>query len=210
MNKVAAFDLDGTLSQSEYFLMPAYREVLAEMGMPLLSDETLKNLIGGSMDDNHKIVMPNHPREDFLDYCARVHRVCENYIPTCGKIYPHIDESLRELHNRGYLIALCSNGEEAYINTVLGALGLTEHFDFIQHCVFGCDKPQLLKRIVDRFAPARVVMVGDRHFDKEAAVANKVPFIGCLYGIYPDEVADADIAITDAAQLPAAVEKLIG
>lgn len=35
MKKLAAFDLDGTLSQSDRFLLPAYRKALALTGATL-------------------------------------------------------------------------------------------------------------------------------------------------------------------------------
>ena len=41
MEKLIAFDLDGTLSRSDLFLLPAYRTALTKMGRPVLSDEVL-------------------------------------------------------------------------------------------------------------------------------------------------------------------------
>ena len=41
MEKLIAFDLDGTLSRSDLFLLPAYRMALTKMGRPVLSDEVL-------------------------------------------------------------------------------------------------------------------------------------------------------------------------
>ena len=41
MEKLVAFDLDGTLSRSDLFLLPAYRTALTKMGRPLLPVELL-------------------------------------------------------------------------------------------------------------------------------------------------------------------------
>ena len=53
-------------------------------------------------------------------------------------------------------------------------------------------------------------MVGDRHFDIEAARAVSIPVIGCGYGLAPSEVTGADIVVSDASELPDAVERLLG
>ncbi|MEM1483668.1 HAD family hydrolase [Oscillospiraceae bacterium PP1C4] len=210
MNKVVAFDLDGTLSQSERFLIPSYREALMKVGITPPPDEVLKNMIGGTLDDNIKIAMPGRTMEEFLVYADHVHVLAAKYAAQYGAAYPGIPESLALLRERGYKIAICSNGTEDYIDHILEGLDLKKHFDFIQHIVVGCNKSQLLKRILDKFETTEVVMVGDRHFDETAARDNHVPFIGCAYGIYPDEVAGADVVLQNAYELPAAVEKLLG
>ena len=55
---------------------------------------------------------------------------------------------------------------------------------------------------------ADAVMVGDRHFDRTAARENGVPFVGCLYGLFPAEVTGADAEVKSAGELPEAIERL--
>ena len=57
MEKLIAFDLDGTLSRSDLFLLPAYRMALTKMGRPVLSDEVLLTMIGGTTLDNAQIMV---------------------------------------------------------------------------------------------------------------------------------------------------------
>ena len=54
-------------------------------------------------------------------------------------------------------------------------------------------------------------MVGDRHFDAEAAQNNNVPFIGCRYGLFPNEIAEshADAVINSPSELLEAVNRLL-
>lgn len=107
----------------------------------------------------------------------------------------------------GYKIALCSNGTADYANGILGALGILDAIDYIQPALAGVNKSTLLARIMEHYATDRVVMVGDRHFDRTAARDNSVPFIGCGYGVYPAEIADAEFVVACADELPAAVER---
>lgn len=210
MNQVVAFDLDGTLSQSEHFLLPSYREALLIMGITPAPDEVLKNMIGGTLEDNIKIAMPGHPMEEFLVYINHVHRLAAQYAVQYGVCYPGVAQSLEQLRAQGYKIALCSNGTEDYITHILDILKIRQYFDFIQHIVVGCNKSQLLTRILEHFETREVVMVGDRHFDQTAARNNGVPFIGCAYGLYPEEIRAADIVLESAYQLPDAVKSLLG
>ena len=51
-------------------------------------------------------------------------------------------------------------------------------------------------------------MVGDRIFDLEAAKANHIPFVGCLYGFGPNELSKADIVVEHASEITQAIEQL--
>ena len=210
MVKVVAFDLDGTLSQSDLFIIPCHRITMEKYGITGITDAQITNLIGGLMEDGRKLLFPKGTMDEYLEY----HKKLEKYLPQMveerGRVYDGIPEMLDQLRDEGYITALCSNGGEAYIDCVLKNLHLKEKFDFIQHQVVGCNKSQLLKRIRDKYQPQGIVMVGDRHFDKTAAKENEVPFIGCAYGLYPDEVTDADFLAHTAKQVLEGVKTLIG
>ncbi|MCI8649480.1 MAG: HAD family hydrolase [Anaerotruncus sp.] len=209
MNQVVAFDLDGTLSQSEAFLLPAYRDAVSAMGLEPQPDAHLRQMIGGTVEDNLEIVMPGQPMERFREYLHYVHDFAHRYVVQCGKTYPCIPESLAELHRLGYRIALCSNGTPDYINFVLDTLNIQQYFDAVQTNLPGWTKSDLLGKILQDFDTSAAVMVGDRHFDFQAAKDNHVPFIGCAYGLFPQEVTQADVVITAADQLVQAVEQLL-
>ena len=67
-----------------------------------------------------------------------------------------------------------------------------------------------MKSILETYSPKAAVMVGDRHFDIEAARAVNIPVIGCGYGLAPFEVAGADLVVSNASELPEAVDRLLG
>lgn len=64
--------------------------------------------------------------------------------------------------------------------------------------------------LLQREEPEAAVMVGDRIFDMEAARGNSIPFIGCLYGYCPAEMAGSDRTVDCAAAIFDAVQDLIG
>ncbi|MEG0693523.1 MAG: HAD family hydrolase, partial [Oscillospiraceae bacterium] len=110
----------------------------------------------------------------------------------------------------GYLIAVCSNASERYIRMVLNALNIIDKIDYIQPLLPDLIKDDTLRLLLTREKPEKAVMVGDRVFDKNAARANNIPFIGCMYGFENSEVSDADIAIKTPSEINDAVKMLIG
>ena len=208
MKKLAAFDLDGTLSQSDRFLLPAYRKALTLTGRDPLPDSLLMTLIGGTAADNARVISPDGSMETYEDFTFHVVQAIRGTIPGLARAYPGVEESLRKLRRLGYKIYLCSNARREYTDLVLGQIGLLPLFDGTPEGRDGWDKPQLLAHILETERPGAAVMVGDRHFDRTAARENGVPFVGCLYGLFPAEVTGADAEVKSAGELPEAIERL--
>ena len=122
---------------------------------------------------------------------------------------PGIAQSIKALRAGGCRIVLCSNAMAHYSRPLLESIGLLDLFHDIPQSRPGWDKQHLLKSILETYRPKAAVMVGDRHFDIEAARAVSIPVIGCGYGLSTSEVTGADIFVSDASELPAAVELLL-
>lgn len=208
MTKVLAFDLDGTLSESDLFLLPAYRYALETLGAPVPDDAGLKNMIGGTYLDNWQISLPGSPEERYKKYCDLVLEFAIDHAPELGRAYTGLSETLELLSGRGYKLALCTNGEPDYADVVLRAIGLRKFFPEIPLYDSLWDKTRRLAHIVSSAGDCDAVMVGDRHFDRTAAKNNGIPFVGCGYGLFPSEVSEADALISTPSELTLAVERL--
>lgn len=117
------------------------------------------------------------------------------------------EKMLKKLKADGYLTAVCSNASERYIRMVLNNLKLIDLIDFIQPLLPNMTKNDTLGILLNEVKPDSAVMVGDRVYDKEAAYANGLKFIGCMYGFNSDEVKDADVAVTCASEINEAVKE---
>ena len=93
---------------------------------------------------------------------------------------------------------------------VLKALNIYEKIDYIQPLMRNMIKDDTLRILLEKVKPQKAVMVGDRVYDKNAAKANNIPFIGCKYGFKSSEVEDGDAAVDAVCEINNAVEKLIG
>ena len=172
--------------------------------MAEIAEETERHI------DYAKRFLPHLTHEDHLRYLER-ELYWEKVImeKSCGS-FEGIPELLDRLHQAGYRTAVCSNSARDYIVPVLTALHLLDKIDAIQPLLPGLTKVDTLGLLLQREEPEAAVMVGDRIFDMEAARGNSIPFIGCLYGYCPAEMAGSDRTVDCAAAIFDAVQDLIG
>lgn len=208
MNKLAVFDVDGTLNETERYAVKAYRKTLLEVGRPDIPDAQIIGLFGAS---------PQQIEEKLLYGCGKTVRdtfarlIVQNeseLMREFGRPFAGTESMLRELHARGIQTAVCSNATLEHIREVLSAIRLTGIVDYIQP-LEGGGKADSLRRLLERVRPARACMVGDRLFDKEAARENRIPFIGCLYGYGREEILDADFLASSPQEVLQGIVKLI-
>lgn len=208
--KLVVFDLDGTLNKTELYAVPAHKKALAELGIFNKSDELIISTFGARGQDEVHLLIDNNDFDKGQAYLRRVGECEREFIKDFAGSFDGIPQMLQRLKADGYRTAVCSNASERYILMVIEALGIKEYIDEVQPLIPDMTKDDTLRLLLARERPSKAVMVGDRIFDKLAAKANQLPFIGCLYGFKAEEIADADIAVASADEINAAVLQLIG
>lgn len=200
---LAVFDLDGTLNRTDLFSVPAHQQTLKEFGVPeeTCTREFILSAYGMRWEDYMELFLPGRDLETKRQYIRRVSQLEDTSMKTLARYYDGIPEMLDALHQAGIQTAVCSNASVRYITAVLNALHLMDHIDHIQHLVDGLDKCATLKLLLEKVQPSKAVMVGDRIFDIEAARANRIPSVGCLYGFNPAEAEKADYAVRSVPEL---------
>jgi phosphoglycolate phosphatase len=216
-----AFDLDGVLYSSEPFLgdayheaignvnarrpgsfarVPATREILDHVGWPI------PVIFANLFPDAEEEALRALHAETLAVISARVAR-------REGILYPDVSETLTALHGNGFTLAVASNGRTDYVETVLATYRLSDLFIPRVTADMVGDKISVLRFYRYRLAvaPERVVMVGDRSSDVDAARAVGCHFVGCDYGHgYRHEIEAAGPLVTRFADLPATIETLLG
>lgn len=208
--KLVVFDLDGTLNRTELYAVPAHKKALAERGIFDKTDGDIIATFGARYLDCGLALIGTDDLAEIERYFAKAAVYEQEFIQQYAGFYDGADQMLDRLHELGFHTAVCSNASERYIRMVLSRLGLLGQIDEIQPLMPGLIKDQTLKLLLERTKPEAAVMVGDRYYDKQAAKANSLPFIGCLHGFCPSEVADGDRAVEALSQVPDAVIELIG
>mgnify|MGYP001070418974 CR=1 FL=1 len=178
------FDLDGTLIDSERGITACIRHALERLDVPAPND--LRTWIGPPLRTSFAPLLDHD--------AALVEAAVEHYherFATLGwkehTVYPGIADMIATLHAEGHTLAVVTSKPIHHAAPIIQALPFGPRFAK----VYGPDPSSPLSEkasmiahaLVDFQVPAHdAVMIGDRHFDIEGAVANGVTGMGVLWG----------------------------
>ena len=208
--KLAVFDLDGTLSRTELFSVPAAQEMERLLGYPVQEASHIIASFGTNYKDTMDAIFPGWDQKAYDFYFTHGGEIQAKYLDRAMP-YDGIPEAMDRLHAIGYETAVCSNSNIRYIKMCVSAIGLKDKMDYLQELEAGMDhKGQSLGKLLREVSPEKVVMVGDTLLDRQAAVDNQIPFIGCVYGFRPYEMEQVEHTAAHASELPRLIEGLLG
>ena len=215
--KLIAFDLDGTLLDSVPDLAVAADQAVQALGYPAVTEAQVRDYVGNGADvligrslSRSLTVSPDLAPE--LQAKARV--LFDDYYEQSGHklshLYPTVKETLAELHQAGFIMALVTNKPSKFVLDVLAKHGIDQYFvDVIGGDTFPEKKPNpmALNWLLEKHGcqPQQMLMVGDSSNDIKAAKNAGCHSFGLTYGYNhgepisasePDYVADtlADLA----------------
>ena len=214
-----AFDLDGVLYSAERFLGEAYREAIAQVNerhpgaVPRVpTTREVLDHVGWPVPVILQRLFPSVDLKAMeLLYDQTLPVICAHVRRREGQLFPGVPETLTDLRTRGYLLGVASNGRRPYIDAVLDTYELRACFVELVAVESGSKttKSDILRAYAGRHAPARVLMVGDRASDLEAARDVGSLFVGCDYGHgYRHEIDGAGPVISSFVELPRAIRGL--
>lgn len=217
------FDLDGTLVDSAAAIAKIGNKVLAEQGLPLLTEEEARGYVGnGAAKFIERALAARGVTPEGAALEAHVERFEAFYADAPGEDnvpYPGVDALVRELHADGVKLGVCTNKPGAPTRTVIEAMGWIDLFGALvggdalptrkpdpaplHHCA------ALLE--VD-FADGAAVYVGDSEVDAATAKAAGAPFAIFTEGYRKTPIAELphDRSFSDYAQLGAILREMTG
>ncbi len=202
--KSVFFDLDGTLWPPHSVVLPAFRRVFDQLGLPVPDEATLLDTLGYQNDQIWRGLLPDaddviREQADHMMGQAEEDLLLEGH----GKPFPGVVETMAALQGAGCSLYLLSNCGSKYLRTVPECLGIDQYLTdrFCAGDFPGLSKQQILATALPQVRlPA--AMVGDRWHDIAAGKENGLLSIGCSYGLGdPRELADADRLIAQFAEL---------
>jgi len=208
--KLALFDLDGTLIDSETGIVQSIEYALGRLGATAPPRETLRGWIGPPLRATFPLVLGDDP--------ARTEQAVAHYSERFTKIgwtehtpYAGIDAVIDALAARGTRLAVVTTKVELHAGRIVQSLPFGAQFERVYAAAAGSthsEKATMIARALSDFgvAPEHAAMVGDRHFDIEGARANGVRAIGVGWGFGSREElrdAGADAIATTPQELPA-------
>jgi phosphoglycolate phosphatase len=190
--KAVAFDLDGTLVETLPDLHEAANRMLADVGRPAASEETVRAYIGDGVDRLVKRLLTSsidgEPDADAFAKAADNFRAHYARILTrASHPFPGAVEMLDLLRARGFKLACVTNKPARFTEPLLQALGLSRRLDLVlSGDSLAAKKPDPLPLVHTAttfgIAPAHLLMVGDSQVDTGAARAAGCPVFCVPFG----------------------------
>lgn len=210
MKHLVIFDVDGTLFQTDRVTIPAVQRTFADYGLPVPATTDILGFFGKSVASYEAWLGEQCPSGKASEIIAATNALELKLIGDEGKLYPGVPDTLAQLTDTGYALAICSNGPQAYVDEVLDKHHLRQFFP----TVFARDmqysgKEEMTRFILDSVAPEQFAIIGDRYDDIEAAHAWKGYGVAATYGYgNEEEWRDADRKISTITQAPECLKEL--
>lgn len=212
------FDLDGTLIETAPEICDAVNDTLRHFGLPEVGQERVDRWIGHGTRElliqalahvRHLSADKIRSSDDLPLIAAEFDR---NYQRRCGtrsRLYPHVREVLLQLRREGVRLAVVTNKEGRYTQTVLGAHDLGPMFDrVVSGDTLPTKKPDPagIHSCMTAFGvpAARALFVGDSSIDVATARNAGVQVWALPYGYnmgQPIEACGPDRVVADFSAL---------
>lgn len=189
MNKAIIFDLDGTLLQTHFHSCHAAHQTLRALGLPDVPDALVMRYIGEPADVFLRAIAPGY--QDLAAFERLFDANEQAALRRVGTLFDGVPELLQQLAERGYQLAICSNGSREYVETALATTGIRTYFSRLVCAGEYSGKAAAVAAMINEWNSELAVVVGDRVHDMDAARANGVPFIAAAYGYGGAEMDEA-------------------
>ena len=125
------FDFDGVLADTESGRFMAYGEILSEYGFSLQERCELKNISGLTGDGILTKYFPELTREQVHEIVRRRQALYMGNLAKYCPAYPGAVETVRDLKQRGYFLALTTANSTKAAETLLESLHARPYFDAV-------------------------------------------------------------------------------
>lgn len=185
------FDLDGTLTDSFEGITRSVEYSLNRLGIMINSREDLRKFIGPPLKTSFNEFYGMSG--ETLSKAIKFYR--DRYNDLGWKenaLYKDTDIMLKKLYDNGFKLITASSKPKIFVERILKYFKIDKYF----YDICGADlngglqeKSEIIAYAVKKnnLDVKKTVMIGDRSFDAQGAIDNKLDFIGVLYGFGTDE-----------------------
>jgi phosphoglycolate phosphatase len=189
--KLLIFDWDGTLCDSLWRITHCVQRATEEIGLPVPSEEEVRNIIGLGLNDAFGVLFPDVD-EAYIDQLGNAysHYFLDRDLPV-SSFYPFVMKGLNELRDAGYLLAVATGKRRVGLNKELALHGLNDFFHASRCADETRSKPDplMLNELLSEFdlSAQRALMVGDTTYDMAMAQSVNMPRLAMTYGAHSEE-----------------------
>ena len=218
--KYIIFDFDGTIGDSQSLIVKTLQDTMRARKLEVKSEEACAKTIGLRLDEAFVALYGMSDEEGLA--CAATYReiFLDNKKTMIVQPFPHVIETLRELHRRGYILGMASSRNHCSLDGYVKQMQLENIFssivagDDVEHVkpapdmVFkalgemkGMKNPVTSAEDV-KDVLAETLVVGDMNFDVDMAHNAGCKACAVTYGNGTrEQLASAEFIIDDFAEL---------
>lgn len=207
--KSIIFDFDGTLHNTIKIYYPAFSsgvEFLRNHGFAKdfeLNEKKVSKFLGEKPNFAYDLIAKGADEKLKREVMALVgKKMDENIKNGLGELYEGTIKVLEEL-SEDYDLYILSNCRESYLDTALDVYGIKKYFKkyFAAETYAFIPKDEIIKKERNNIKE-KIIFVGDRHHDMEAARKNNIRSIFCTYGFGSyEEGKDASYKISSIGEI---------
>ena len=129
--KYIIFDFDGTIGDSQVLRVKTLQDTMRARNLEVKSDEACAKTIGLRLDEAFVVLFGMSDAEGLE--CAATYReiFLENKKMMKVEPFPHVIETLRELHRRGYILGMASSRNHCSLDGYVKQMQLEDIFSSI-------------------------------------------------------------------------------
>jgi phosphoglycolate phosphatase len=200
--ELLVFDWDGTLMDSAAAITASLQAACGDLDLPVPSEEQARFVIGLGLNDAMAHILPG---VDAAEYPKVVARYRHHYLlrDSGTTLFPGAAETVKELHARGFMLAVATGKSRRGLDRALGATGLNAYFHSTRCADEGFTKPDpgMIRELMEDLGAVsdRTLMIGDTTHDMAMAQNAGVARLGAAYGAHPkaELLAYAPLACVD-------------
>ena len=211
-NRLAIFDCDGTLVDSQAIICRAMVEAFAVEKLAPPEHAVIRRVVGLSLTEAMARLLPDADTA-FHVRLGETYKRAFQRLRAAGQVeeplFPGIADALAELEAEGWLLAVATGKSDRGLRHCLEVHGIHGRFVSLQTADRHPSKPNpsmIVEAMADaRAVPGTSVMIGDTSFDIGMGLAAGCPTVGVAWGYHaPEELFDegADYVADRPEQLP--------
>jgi len=218
VNRLAVFDCDGTLVDSQATICLAMAQGFAACGLPAPDDAATRGIIGLSLVEAMAALHPTGPSEHHAVLAEEYKKAFFN-LRAAGlaeePLYEGISQAIADLDERGWLLGVATGKSDRGLKHILEHHGLHPKFVTLQTADRHPSKPHpsMLELAMTEAGavPASTAMIGDTSYDMIMAKAAGCAAIGVAWGYHNADAlreGGADVVAEDPFELVTILEAL--
>jgi phosphoglycolate phosphatase len=185
------FDWDGTLMDSAANIIECVRAAAMDLNLKIPADDAIRNIIGLGLQESVVQLFPGSDDEMVWQVVERyrVHYFGQDMQQ--AELFPGAEDTMRQLAEMGYLLAVATGKGRAGLDKVLAYTGLGELFHTTRCADEGFSKPHpdMLLQIMAELGVRGddTLMIGDTVYDMQMAKNAHAQRLAVSYGSHSRE-----------------------